>query len=465
MSILPSRNLVKLFFGASLVFFLSFSFVSAQEVSTTDPDIQDNRPAVGIPVEFTVSIPACIDALDNDSDSLTDYPNDPGCSSPADEDEYQAPPPVTAPVSVPAPDLPPPPSPVPVVQTVEKTVAKVVASKPYQFVEKKVIRNPRVQTVNKTVAAPVIVVAAAANTVTAVASTGVSLASIFTYLQGLLTQPLLLFVGRRRKDWGLVYSSLTKLPVDLALVRLIESGTKRLIQTRVTDKQGRYLFLADQGTYEIEVQKSGFTFPSSYLKNKTQDLDLIDLYHGGPVTVTAKSTSLTYPIPLDPKERTETPAQVLSLRRKRTLQQGLAYAGPVFALISVTLTPTLTTTALLVIQFLFLGLFRRLATRGKPPHSWGEVSDDTDGQPLSYAVARIFESHFNKLLETQITDKLGRYAFLVGRGTFYMTIDKPGYLPYKSELIDLSRVEHQELVKRGVRLRRGVVSDGTRSLS
>lgn len=35
----------------------------------------------------------CSDGLDNDGDGLIDYPADPGCSSPADSDEYNAPPP------------------------------------------------------------------------------------------------------------------------------------------------------------------------------------------------------------------------------------------------------------------------------------------------------------------------------------------------------------------------------------
>ena len=37
------------------------------------------------------SIYQCSDGVDNDSDGLTDYPNDPGCSSTTDNDEYNAP--------------------------------------------------------------------------------------------------------------------------------------------------------------------------------------------------------------------------------------------------------------------------------------------------------------------------------------------------------------------------------------
>lgn len=43
-------------------------------------------------VSFTVELlPQCNDGVDNDSDSLTDYPSDPGCSSATDDDEYNVP--------------------------------------------------------------------------------------------------------------------------------------------------------------------------------------------------------------------------------------------------------------------------------------------------------------------------------------------------------------------------------------
>jgi hypothetical protein len=33
-------------------------------------------------------LPACSDGIDNDCDGRTDYPDDPGCSSPDDDDEH-----------------------------------------------------------------------------------------------------------------------------------------------------------------------------------------------------------------------------------------------------------------------------------------------------------------------------------------------------------------------------------------
>jgi len=48
--------------------------------STTNP----------VNVDVTVFVPQCIDGIDNDSDKLTDYPTDPGCSDLSDNNEINA---------------------------------------------------------------------------------------------------------------------------------------------------------------------------------------------------------------------------------------------------------------------------------------------------------------------------------------------------------------------------------------
>ncbi|MBW2459360.1 MAG: hypothetical protein JRI68_33010, partial [Deltaproteobacteria bacterium] len=55
-----------------------------------DGDGQHSSP--GFPVELGVELPAaCDDGQDNDADGLVDYPEDPGCSSPDDDDESDCP--------------------------------------------------------------------------------------------------------------------------------------------------------------------------------------------------------------------------------------------------------------------------------------------------------------------------------------------------------------------------------------
>ena len=47
-------------------------------------------PGCSTPNDGNEADPACSDGFDNDSDGLTDYPNDPGCSTPGDTSETDA---------------------------------------------------------------------------------------------------------------------------------------------------------------------------------------------------------------------------------------------------------------------------------------------------------------------------------------------------------------------------------------
>ena len=49
---------------------------------------------------------------------------------------------------------------------------------------------------------------------------------------------------------------------------------------------------------------------------------------------------------------------------------------------------------------------------------------------------------------------------MVGRGTFYITVEKPGYAPYRSEIMDLTKAEASEIVKRDIKLKPGSGTNG-----
>ncbi len=63
---------------------------------------------------------------------------------------------------------------------------------------------------------------------------------------------------RVRPAYGLVRDAITHVPLDLAVVRLFESGTNRLIMTRVTNAQGKFFALPPSGKYTITVTKPGY---------------------------------------------------------------------------------------------------------------------------------------------------------------------------------------------------------------
>ena len=82
-------------------------------------------------------------------------------------------------------------------------------------------------------------------------------------------------------------------------------------------------------------------------------------------------------------------------------------------------------------------MIRRFAYK-KIGAAFGRVLDVLHGRPLGKVVVRVFDSAYNKLIDSGITDKKGRYAMLVGPSTYYVTYEKEGFKQKKSENIDYS---------------------------
>lgn len=85
--------------------------------------------------------------------------------------------------------------------------------------------------------------------------------SLFLLLEmfyvGLVAVKIVLEV-RLRPSYGFVRDAITHVPLDLAVVRLYELGTNRLVMTRVADNQGRFFALPSPGRYTVTVAKPGY---------------------------------------------------------------------------------------------------------------------------------------------------------------------------------------------------------------
>ncbi|OGL78486.1 hypothetical protein A3E39_00570 [Candidatus Uhrbacteria bacterium RIFCSPHIGHO2_12_FULL_60_25] len=309
-------------------------------------------------------------------------------------------------------------------------------------------QSPGVQGATKNVVAPAVLAVTLVN-----AASAISLFNLLAYLQYLFTQPILLLGRRKRKRWGIVYNSLTKVPVDLVIVRLVHHETGLTVQTRVTDKFGRFAFTAQPGTYRIEAVKPGYIFPSQYVKGATIDADYVDVYHAELIQATEISV-LTPNVPIDPVVAEETPRQVLIRRTLRRLQHGVAFSGVVLAAVALLIAPSVPLALLVIVQIAIYLMFRRLNLPTKPKN-WGIVSDGSTRQPLGRAIVRIFESKYNKLLETQLTDAAGRYAFLVRKNVYYVTAEAPGYRTLRLPAVDLTSSD-EGVIARNIVLERGV---------
>ncbi len=295
--------------------------------------------------------------------------------------------------------------------------------------------DPLIQKAAETVVAP------AAVSVVAVSSGAfIPWGDIWPLLKLLFLQPILLIGKRKRESWGQVYHSLTKLPVDLAIVRLLDNATGKVVQSRVTDKNGRYYFTTTPGNYRLEVVKDKMSFPSKLLKNFNEDGRRVDIYHGEQVIVNEKYPAITANVPLDPAGEVKPPSRLRLEKIGRRAQALLSSLGLIATAVSFYISPKWYVGALLVGHLAITFIFRRLARPAKPK-SWGIVYDIANQKPIGRVIARLFSAQFNKMISTQITDGKGRYYFLAGDNRFYVTYEHKDYQSNKTNEIDLSGKE------------------------
>lgn len=289
-----------------------------------------------------------------------------------------------------------------------------------------------VQDANQQIIAPVSLAIGVAN-----AAGALSAFQVLTYLQYLFTQPFLLLWRRKRKAYGMVYHSITKRPIDLAIVRWISEETGLTARTAVTDREGRYFLHSDPGKYRLEVVKQRYEFPSSLLRGLRTDGDYVDIYSGGVVELTEPAT-IAINIPLDPMVAVETPRRVIFSHFMRIVQHGVALFGVAVSGVAFLITPSVPMALFVLVQIGVYSLFRRLSLPSRP-HEWGIIADAHTRRPIVRAIVRLYDQVYDRLLETYVTDGRGRYGFLVGKNIYKVVVQAKGYRDSKLEKIDATK--------------------------
>ncbi len=316
-----------------------------------------------------------------------------------------------------------------------KEIAELVKKTTKETVQKivQLVDNPKVEKTNENVVAPVVVLAGAANV-----ALGFSLPQMIALLRYFFSQPLLLLRRRKQKEWGVIYNSYTKRAVDLATIRVFDSTTGKIVRSQVTDSKGRYFLMLDPGKYRIEIDKTGFEKSSEFLHGKSEDSTYTNLYHAGEeVEVTEEQSALNVNIPLDPATEDKATKYIVKDHVKKAAQFAMSMIGLGVSAISFIISPNPMIGGLLGVHILFYAMFHVIAHK-KQQGSVGVIRDASNEHTLKNVAVRIFDATYNKLIDTAVTDRKGRYAALVGPSTYYVTYDKVGYDKKKSKHIDFS---------------------------
>jgi len=254
--------------------------------------------------------------------------------------------------------------------------------------------------------------------------------SLGRLVQGAFTQPILFFFRTKRKGFGQVYESLSKRPVDLAVVRVIDADRKRIVMSRVTDSSGRFLAILQPGRYQFLVSKPGHDFPSRLLAGDEYDAGIGRIYTGGILEHDSRGP-LEVNLPIDSPEDNVSVEQALRRQFRRSLHAVLAYSGVILGAVSTIVAWNWQSWLMLAGHVLLFLIFSRLSYKpyGRP---WGKVADQITDEPLPRSVVRILDSKFNRVLETVVTDRRGQYGFIVGKNTYRLFADRASHEPYRS---------------------------------
>jgi sugar lactone lactonase YvrE len=262
-------------------------------------------------------------------------------------------------------------------------------------------------------------------------ATPVSFAEIWL-IPGRISGLILGTLGIRRKnrEWGTVYDSVTKRPLDPVYVSLISIETGKEVAGAITDIDGRYGFLVLPGKYRIEAKKTNYIQPSVKMKGKSYDEVYNDLYFGEELTITQEGETITKNIPMDSlsfdwNEFAKTKMNVNKFTRQKDitwakLSKLVFVIGALVSIIAVVAAPQ--PYNYIIVGFYFLAyILNFIVFKSKKS---GTLTEKDTRAPLSFAIVKIYREGETVPLTKKIADKFGAYYALVPRGNYYISVEK-----------------------------------------
>ena len=288
--------------------------------------------------------------------------------------------------------------------------------------------NEEVLRITETVSLPVAaglgvvgVVSVLSSAYTTSASFAASISKILSYLSfGFLRL-------RRRKPWGRVVNNLTGRPIEGAVVKILDNDCRKVKETQVTDKEGRFGFLVTPGSYLIQASRGGFG------EKETHVFQVADINHAPNLEIPLEALHVGL---AEYALRTARIWHWLNLFLDRLSPFTIAI-GTIASILSVLLNQTLlnyTILALYAFLILLMTVVKSIAVR-----SFGHVLERSTAGPVPLAVVRLYDVKKNWLLGTHVTDESGRFNFLVDPGEYYVTAVKGSFAPFTSQPVHFSK--------------------------
>lgn len=228
---------------------------------------------------------------------------------------------------------------------------------------------------------------------------------------------------KRAKVWGTVYDASTKRPIPFARVELIDAASKRVLETRFSDREGRYGFVTSAQSLQqtvlsitIRASKPGYRFPASAALPMTDFIVYDNVYRGETLTLRGDAP-VHYNIPLDafsPGRRslTDFGRGLIGTWGDRLLSLGF-WMGIVLVPLNWYLNQTTRNLVIMILFFLANGI--RMLAMHRP---YGSTKDAMTGRALPFALI-ILNDLTGVRAGFTVSDEYGRYILSGERGKDY----------------------------------------------
>ncbi len=295
---------------------------------------------------------------------------------------------------------------------------------------------------------PIVQTAVTVVTTTALATTGA------TQIWTLFLVPFGFF--KRRKEWGIVYNSVTKRPLDPVHLELINENGK-VVATAITDFDGRYGFYVDPGIYMIRPNKKHYVFPSIKLGHVHRDEVYDHLYFGNYFELKKEGAVITRNIPMDPEDfdwwndvekyhdkyTTFWSKKVIWWGRVSDVLFGIGFALSLIAFVAFPNTYNIVVFGLFIVMLIIKELGITLS-------KLGTVVDKKTHEPLAYAIVRVHSSTLGNEVIRKVTDIRGKFYCLLPNGNYIVTIERKNSDGTYTKVLTTKPIEIKKGIIKGV---------------
>lgn len=262
---------------------------------------------------------------------------------------------------------------------------------------------------------------------------------VFSFLTTILTR-------NKVRPWGIVLDAKTSKPIAFTTLRLFSKSTKILLETKVTDLQGRYGFAVKDGEYFLEVEHPLY---------KKYVIDEVLLEKGGLIDKDIKLISTDARRPL---WSYVIPSSLVEPPRLVKFRNFIFALGFIFSLLAILISASFFNIVILLINLLQGLVIAVFALRR--PRSWGKVIDFSTDAGVVGAHVKIY-SDKGELIDSQITNYEGSFGLILDPGNYLFSVEALGYkFPAKNQetMLDKANKLNANLIK--IEFSQGKLSKG-----